>query len=370
MRQAAIRGLWVFVAGLVLAPQTVAQELGESYLELDSRITRIETTFVDARAVTNRLADGGSETFLLSPEGELLATMGVSAETAALEIRLASEAAGRVTAELPFDREPVAVWLNRQLYTFWTDLRTAAPGAGLRTDDARDAYAWFDGFLRGRDAIGSSKSLTKRQDELLDRVTRSVATEFGDLAAFSYRVIGVETGGFVTALEDRRTGESLGAMTWAPDTETLAWDVPGLTQGSVSPSTFRDGGWRFEPTLGWANLQVLGFYLYHRAVSFEKDTPGCTGLHWLDNTIFRPCCDRHDLCFERADPNCTAWSWINWIWGNGRWECIRCNMAVVVCFATGGGSGGVFDDDPDAGIPGPGGGCIRVERDWTLRATN
>jgi hypothetical protein len=77
---------------------------------------------------------------------------------------------------------------------------------------------------------------------------------------------------------------------------------------------------------------------------------GCTGLHWLDGTIFRPCCDKHDECFEKdCDRECTKWSWIK-IWE--RWDCVACNIAAVLCFATGGGGG-------DGGGGGGGGGT-----DW------
>jgi hypothetical protein len=61
---------------------------------------------------------------------------------------------------------------------------------------------------------------------------------------------------------------------------------------------------------------------------------GCTGLHWLDDTIFRECCDTHDRCFEedyRSGDCCEAWSWffpLPW------WQCARCNFSVVRCFVT------------------------------------
>jgi hypothetical protein len=69
---------------------------------------------------------------------------------------------------------------------------------------------------------------------------------------------------------------------------------------------------------------------------------GCTGLHWLDGTVFRPCCDKHDECFEKdCDRECNKWSWIK-LWE--RWDCVACNVAAILCFVTvnggGGGSGG------------------------------
>jgi hypothetical protein len=65
---------------------------------------------------------------------------------------------------------------------------------------------------------------------------------------------------------------------------------------------------------------------------------GCTGMHWLDGSLFRPCCDQHDLCFEKDCSNpCTKWSWLK-VWD--RWECTACNIQAVLCFATGGGTTG------------------------------
>ena len=67
---------------------------------------------------------------------------------------------------------------------------------------------------------------------------------------------------------------------------------------------------------------------------------GCTGLHWLDGSIFRPCCDRHDICFEKGCPDSAACTWWSWIKFWDRWECTACNIAAVVCFVTGNGGGG------------------------------
>jgi len=70
---------------------------------------------------------------------------------------------------------------------------------------------------------------------------------------------------------------------------------------------------------------------------------GCTGLHWLDDTIFRDCCDEHDLCYEAdCSSPCTKASWI-FFWQ--RWYCTACNLQAVWCFVSapveaGGGVGG------------------------------
>ena len=44
------------------------------------------------------------------------------------------------------------------------------------------------------------------------------------------------------------------------------WSFKGLTKGSVDDATLRktpSGGWTFQPTMGWANVQALAFYSFH-----------------------------------------------------------------------------------------------------------
>src|SRR5437762_3855893 len=60
--------------------------------------------------------------------------------------------------------------------------------------------------------------------------------------------------------------------------------------------------------------------------------PGCDDLHWLDGSVFRPCCDMHDACYYAATPPCTQRSW--WYWGS--WSCDRCNIIAFGCFIGGG----------------------------------
>ena len=60
----------------------------------------------------------------------------------------------------------------------------------------------------------------------------------------------------------------------------------------------------------------------------EADTAGCDGLHWLDGTIFRPCCDAHDICYAKS--GCNQWSW--WWPSFMSWNCSVCNSVAVYCF--------------------------------------
>jgi hypothetical protein len=108
----------------------------------------------------------------------------------------------------------------------------------------------------------------------------------------------------------------------------------------------------------WMNLQAIGFYEWKTALdrnetvarndaapstvarlaqffapSVEADEPGCDGLHWLDGSVFRYCCDMHDQCY--AKNGCSSSSWWQ-IWSS--WTCDICNGSVVYCFAAASGN--------------------------------
>jgi hypothetical protein len=159
----------------------------------------------------------------------------------------------------------------------------------------------------------------------------------------------------------------VGFSQWWPEEQTFAWSFPGLTDGYVDASRLaHDGGWTFVPDMAWLNTQNLAFQQFHTLVNtrgtvserrggwLEKlggliapkllaNEPGCDGLHWLDQSIFRPCCDAHDRCYEKQDPACSANSWWRW-WGG--WQCDVCNIYVVFCFVSGGGGSHVFQRFP------------------------
>jgi hypothetical protein len=115
--------------------------------------------------------------------------------------------------------------------------------------------------------------------------------------------------------------------------------------------------------MAWANVQALAFYEMHRnkpsnqIVSNGLAGAGCTNgghrtiasrllsrmypslladegcdyLHWLDDTVYRPCCDQHDRCYEKYGCNLTSWFWP---YTFGPWQCQACNAEAVFCFAT------------------------------------
>jgi hypothetical protein len=189
-------------------------------------------------------------------------------------------------------------------------------------------------------------------NERTGRVVREVEVEFDDgITAKTIRY----ADGFQTALY--RYGVSVGRMRYITKDKVLIFQFPGLTDGVFTQDKMKVlGGWRFTPTMEWMHVQALGFYQFHRNVKLRQqaaqDAPagwlarvwetlvptlgaqnGCDYLHWLDNTIFRPCCDIHDRCY--VTNGCSQSSW----WYRGSWSCIDCNTWAVTCFLGGGGGG-------------------------------
>ena len=159
----------------------------------------------------------------------------------------------------------------------------------------------------------------------------------------------------------RLRGANVGVANYFINERIYAWKMPGVTEGLIANShlTPRYGGWLFKPDMVWMNLQALGFYewsrskpaathtaacaakptLVERLANFISPTvlaaapndEGCDGLHWLDGSVYRFCCDIHDLCYEKY--GCSASSWWQ-VWTS--WRCDRCNAEAVWCFAGGG----------------------------------
>lgn len=158
-------------------------------------------------------------------------------------------------------------------------------------------------------------------------------------------------------------GASAGRSMWFERDQVFAYHLPALMDHLVwiGPEHLKAqyGGWPFKPDTAWLNLQTIAAYHFrtniakqgfvaracdtpqpNRLVQFFMPTlhanePGCDGLHWLDGSLLRQCCDDHDRCYSRN--GCTSQSWWR-VWTS--WTCDFCNMAVVACFAVG------ADNDP------------------------
>jgi hypothetical protein len=241
---------------------------------------------------------------------------------------------------------PSLDWSNEQAYSLWKD------------SDAldRSALEWQDALVRPVGALPRTvisetvQTDTEWAGGFRASVTRKIGTHI------SYQTGRKETG-LVFISSFSADGAELGSSQWWPHEQTFAWSFPGLTEGYLdAPRLQKTGGWTFTPDMAWMNTQNLAFYQFHslveargsisdrrggwleRVASFVAPTLfaneiGCDGLHWLDGSIFRPCCDSHDRCYAKA--GCTANTW--WMWWSS-WQCDMCNTFTVFCFGTGGGS--------------------------------
>jgi hypothetical protein len=159
-------------------------------------------------------------------------------------------------------------------------------------------------------------------------------------------------------------GVAAGRGVWFVDEQVYAYSFPdGLGGAFIGPEHLNQhyGGWGFAPDTTWVNLQTIALYHFkaeikakgflakrcdapqpNRVAQFffptvSANEPGCDGLHWIDGTILRACCDDHDRCYSAN--GCSSSSW--WRFWSG-WGCTYCNMEVVACFSNGG--------DPRCGI--------------------
>lgn len=299
----------------------------DTYTMYELRLVSVESVWPDVRAVTARQAGGDYRTVLLDAQNRTLA-----------------------------------------------ERRIAPP-------DPRSPYILENGggFVAGG-AISKANAEIAREYRLrsgarsVDETPLRVIMDFGDytteslrdpLVKVTERVPGVSYSTFHTILRDP-AGAQIGILRWYEREQTLTWRVDGV-RGTITPATLaKIGGWKFTPDMVWAGVQALVFHdSYERVKQTDKpdiaslgDDPaqltcdgqpdGCTGLHWLDGTVYRACCDQHDMCFEYNPPDgcCTAWSWIF----PTSWHCFSCNMQVIYCFlTTGGGGGGGSDPCPGGG---------------------
>jgi hypothetical protein len=236
-------------------------------------------------------------------------------------------------------------WSNRQSYRLYQD--RVASGGGLE---------WRDGLMRHVRA-------TARDDER--SAVREVETQWAQgLSARTIRVRatpaqkfeGRPVRGDILVTRLTRDGVEVGLANYFTYERIYAWTMPGVTEGVITDEHLRAryAGWPFTPDMVWMNLQAIALYHWktvmnqkgfvarhdqskpNPVVQFFLPTvaanePGCDGLHWLDGTVLRFCCDVHDYCYAKY--GCTSMSW--WTWWTS-WQCDRCNMNAVRCFIGGG----------------------------------
>jgi hypothetical protein len=320
-------------------------DMGPTYHFLEGRARRVTTRYEDGMAVAERGGDGSFRTQLRDAGGNELSQLAVDHDTtgaARLELSAAGE---RVVTQPRSELRPTLDWANLQAYTLWKD-RPGAP----------DEVEWKGGFVRGHGAKASPPEDQPLETETeFDNGLKVVTAKNSRDIQLSPRVRRRPT----LVSHVLSNGVDVGTIRWYANEKVLAWDYPGLSKGFVNEERLKsNGGWTFTPTMAWANVQGLAFYDFHSrlkaqgsvsqakaslpqrllnavAPTVAANEPGCDGLHWLDNTVFRPCCDAHDKCYQKSG-GCSAssWYWVPW-WGNS-WSCSVCNSAVTFCFMTGG----------------------------------
>jgi len=329
-------------------PAVTSGERGATYDWLESKATRVTTRFADATVIAERAADGRTTTKVRDRIGNEVATFRVHHVDATNDVlEFAMPDGSSMRAAVRPGVRPTLDWSSQQAYSLWKD------GGALHVP-----LEWQDTLVRPRGAKKrdvSNESL-QTDTEWAGGFSATVTKKIGTHVSLQ---TGRKTTGLVFVSAFKQDGVEVGFSQWWPEEQTFAWSFPGLTDGYVDASRLaRDGGWTFVPDMAWLNTQNLAFQQFHTLVNTHgavserrggwletlggliaptllANEPGCDGLHWLDQSIFRPCCDTHDRCYEKQDPACSASSWWRW-WGG--WQCDLCNIYVAFCFATGGGS--------------------------------
>jgi hypothetical protein len=329
---------------LATASRLAPGDRGATYYWLEGLAQKVTVEFGDATAVTERGADGAIRTRLSDGAGNELATFQVSrvgSSTDALDYRPHGGTA--VVAARPAGVHPTSAWAGRQVYQLWKD--------GQRRRGA--ALQWRDGLMRRAGApAGALDDETERiRTEWPDGMTATVTRRFE--VRPNVRT-GARFRGHAIVSRFERRGARTGSIVWYPEEQVLVWKFPGMTTGYVTADRLKEvGGWSFTPDMAWATVQGFAFQHFYaqiqangfvarndsptwlgRAAGFLMPTlsanePGCDGLHWLDGTIFRMCCDVHDNCYAKY--GCSWKSWWQW-WSS--WSCDTCNMGAAFCFLT------------------------------------
>ncbi len=317
--------LLVFLA--LAAPRAAAAI--DTFAAYELRLQRVETFWGDVRAVTERRADGQFIATLYRQDGTKIAERWTSGDREAV-----SEAARSDHAEAAATPSRLNALLERE---YRKTEGAAAPRLAERVT------MHFGGFVA-----------ESRRDPFVPIRQREKGTAYST---------------FHTVLLHPETGAQIGIIRWFDREEVLVWRFPefgDLGRGDINPERIaKAGGWKRRPDMTWAGVQALAFYEGYtrvremqaaRPIAADATAPvssqtcdgqpdGCTGLHWLDNSVVRPCCDEHDRCFEFHPPDgcCSAWSWLL----PTSWRCLLCNIDVILCFLTntsspggGGGTGG------------------------------
>lgn len=350
-------------------------DYGKAYDAIDRTVVFVTTWFDDAKTTSIRRDDGSIETIIEDGAGNAQARSVYRA--GALDSTLVGLGQlMRYSATLNRASSYPTDWFNKQLYVLWRDQNEAnrTPGMAGRSLP----LTWHRGHLRLQEQINRERMLG--MPDPVDAKPRALRTQFRGYLAYSERHVYPERKkGFAYAAYTTRffddAGNQLGLMRYYEKPKAVSWSFTNGQEG-VAPEWRVPGGYKFDLNMAWAGIQAMAFHQTRnpdgtkrikngettavsrwarfkaglgRAIGtawafasptlYAQNKPscdglsdGCTGLHWLDGSLFQDCCDQHDVCFEAdCTSPCTKWSWI---WPFGNWDCVGCNAQAVVCFFT------------------------------------
>ena len=340
---------------LAEAGDNAVKDMGGTFYYLEARAKKLTARFADGAAIAERGLDGNIRTRSTDAAGNETGRLSVD-QTGARDAEMLYESNGSQLFYAPVRAEvrPTLDWAALQAHA-------------LRRDGHPASVQWQGRFARARSTRpGSPGNLGNVEDAVTE-----VVTEFDqDITARTVRVVPRpgENKRPSTLTRIYENGVEVGEIAWVPSQKLLMWSFKNLTKGSVNEDALRktpNGGWTFQPSMAWANVQALAFYTFHGRLAknglvsgvaknepqaagqkageqkswgqkladvvvrpVEANAPGCDGLHWLDGTVFRPCCDAHDLCYVKAGCNQYSWYWPP----SMSWSCTACNAGAVYCF--------------------------------------
>ena len=324
-------------------------EKGATYYALEAQSRQVRTTFHDGHVATSERGFSGVVTTTVHDgagnERSTMKVLPVDASRATVSFQPTDAANPVQMISDPSVARPTLDWSAKQAYRL--------------TKDGTKNLVWDKGQMRAQaaraiDLESEVKEVeTVWQDGLVARVTRSVRSR-RELAP------GLVLGGRTLETELTQHGVFAGSSIWFEDDKAYVFYVAGLMDKAqaVTQKVMADnfGGWTFAPDTTWMNLQLIATHHFKTQVAknglvarnsagecqsgpapsriaqfffptVQANDVGCDGMHWLDGSIFRGCCDDHDRCYAKS--GCTSRTWWQ-VWSS--WSCDVCNAEAVWCF--------------------------------------
>ena len=318
---------------------------GATFYWLEGQATRLTARYADTTVVVERGGDGDILSKVTDASGNERARFNVDSATDTLLYVPGTDAPLQAMNDSKV--RPTLDWAHRQAYSLWKGgtARLTWKDGLMRSPTHRDVepsemeIVWKDGLTATVLQKANAKSMLLENGTTKERVVTGPA--------------------LVSRL--MKDGVEIGSSSWYPKERLFMWRLPN-TSGFIETKHLapHHGGWPFTPDQEWVNLQTIAFYHFKSQIdangfvarngrgcptggstltaklkeffapTLHADQPGCDGLHWLDGTVLRFCCDIHDACYAKYGCDYSSW-WRFW----KSWTCDYCNMNVIMCFADG-----------------------------------